>query len=57
MISSTNGLPYFFCGGPNQTAAIAMADKISCARATGAQTAITIMPQQLATISNEETLL
>jgi hypothetical protein len=43
--------------GLNQTARIAIADKISCARVAGAQTAITLIPQQPATNSAEETLL
>jgi len=33
------------CGGLNQTAMIATADKTSCARATGAQAATTTKPQ------------
>jgi hypothetical protein len=47
----------YLSGGLNQTAMIATADKISCALATGAQTATTIMPQQPPTISAEGTLL
>jgi transcriptional regulator with XRE-family HTH domain len=41
----------------NQTARIATADKINCARVAGAHTAITLMPQQPAANSAEETLL
>jgi len=42
--------------GLNQTAMIATADKINCARATGAKAATTTRPQQAATISTEGTV-
>jgi hypothetical protein len=44
-------------GGLNHTAMTATADKISCARATGAESATTTKPQPPATISTEGTRL
>lgn len=44
-------------GGLNHTAMTATADKISCALATGAESATTTKPQPPATISTEGTLL